>query len=137
MLGRFNDESEAPRTDVLRAIDSILPDLRHTYLNLPGTQQATLGRELAGPLVKTLGLAQAQWEKAHNDAEKLKVKELYSRMILISEQILKQIDPRVRPGAQTPSTTLHQTWMNADKDRFDADFRRWRSVVRPPAYDLR
>ena len=135
VVGRFNDESEVPKTDMLRAIDSVLPDLRHAYLNLRGPEQTELGRELAGPLVTTLGLAQAQWDRAHKEPEKLK--ELYSRIILISEQILKQIDPRVRPGAQTPTTTLHETWVNADKDRFDADFRRWRSVVRPPAYDLR
>ncbi|UCD74758.1 MAG: hypothetical protein JSV91_13340 [Phycisphaerales bacterium] len=132
VLDRFDNRPEPPEADMLRAIDSVLPDLRHAYLNLPGADQTSLGRELAGPLVKALGLAQGQWEEAHKNPEKLK--RLYARIILVSEQILKQIDPRVRPGQQTPTTALHRAWQDANKDRYEADWRRWRSVVRPPAY---
>lgn len=136
VLKRLDQASTPPDPQTVAALDSLLPKLRHTYLNLPGPQQQVFGRQLAGPLVDTLGLAQAQWEKAREDQpqNQVQLQSLYASIVLVSEQILKRIDPRVRPSEQAPDTDLHQAWQDSDRERFEADWRRWKSVVRTPGY---
>jgi hypothetical protein len=124
------DENAGP-SDLMQAVKPAVKLMLDEYLNLQPAQQEKFGKSLAPVLCDLVTVANKHWDRAQED-DIARVN--YGGAILISENLLRLIDRRVRPRQAGPRTELGPAWENQQKRRFNDDYEAWRSVLTRPPY---
>ncbi len=121
-------------SDIMEATYTALMLIRNEYLALPPADKETVGKALAPVLCDLCTVAAAHWDSAQEDDA---ARKSYGGAVLVSENLLKLIDARVRPQQPGPRTELGPAWRNREKGRFDSDHAKWRSLLERPPYNKR
>jgi len=124
------DEHPGP-SDLMHAVKVAVKLMLDEYLKLQPAEQETFGKSLAPVLCDLVTVAHKHWDNAQED-DVARVN--YGGAILISENLLRLIDRRVRPRQAGPRTELGPAWKNQQKRRFNDDHEAWRSVLSRPPY---
>jgi hypothetical protein len=124
------DEHAGP-SDLMQAVKPAVKLMLDEYLRLQPGQQEAFGKSLAPVLCDLVTVANKHWDRAQED-DVARVN--YGGAILISENLLRLIDRRVRPAQAGPRTELAPAWEGREKNRFNSDHEAWRSVLSKPPY---
>ncbi len=119
-------------SDIMEATYRALFLIRNEYLALPPADKETVGKLLAPVLCDLCTVAAAHWDSAQEDDA---ARTSYGGAVLVSENLLKLIDARVRPQQSGPRTELGPAWRDRQKGRFDSDHAEWRSLLQRPPYN--
>ncbi|MHC4416513.1 MAG: hypothetical protein ACYS0G_14670 [Planctomycetota bacterium] len=122
-------KKEAGPSELMQAVYPALKLVRDEYLQL--RDQKPFGKELAPVLCDVCSVANDHWDNAQNDPD---AKTTYGGAVHISENLLRLIDPELRPGQGTPKTDLGRSWRNSNKPQFSTDHGKWQVVLRRPPY---
>jgi hypothetical protein len=124
------EEHKGP-SDLMQAVKPAVKLMLDEYLRLQPDQQEAFGKSLAPVLGDLVTVAKKHWDRAQED-DIARVN--YGGAILISENLLRLIDRRVRPAQAGPRTELGPAWEDRKKTRFNSDHEAWRAVLSKPPY---
>ena len=125
-------QQEGP-SDLMRATYPALKLVRDQYLRMDDrAEQKPFGKVLAPVLCDVCTVANDHWDNAQDDPG---AKAIYGGAIHITENLLRYIDPELRPGKGAPKTQLGPSWRKRDKPRFETDHSKWRAVLSAPPYE--
>ena len=132
MTQAMAEKPEGP-SDIMKATYPALKLVRDQYLRMDDrAEQKPFGKVLAPVLCDVCTVANEHWDNAQDDPG---AKAIYGGAIHITENLLRYIDPELRPGKRAPKTELGPSWRKRDKPRFETDHSKWRAVLRAPPYN--